>query len=239
MPKTNILFFIPSPRDIPEVRQPIVDIIYPDYDVIWFKYFNELEAYQKARKYFLESERNYDYFCIIPDDLAINKEGIDLLIKELESPTIDLSKYDNQYPVLAGVCNYSYVNEEQMTLVAASISSTTSSYLLSFGQLEKMPDRIIKCAWIGFSCQFIHRSVLEQIDFKSHTDLGIDNMFSDSIIKKKIPQYILKDAKFVHYKGLSVQYKSSLSTNPDIIFTGVYRPYVIFHDSQRKKQENS
>jgi hypothetical protein len=234
MPKPNILFFVPSPRDIPEVRQPIVDILYPDHDVIWFKYFQELDAYQKARKYFLESERNYDYFCIIPDDLGINKEGIDLLLNELENPSLDLSKYDNQYPVLAGICNYSYVNSEQMTLVAASVSSTTSAYLLSFGQLEKMSDRIIKCAYIGFSCEFIHRSVMEKIDFKSHAALGMDNIFSDSLVKKKIPQYILKDARFVHYKGLSVLHKSSLSVNPDVIFVGVYKPYVIFHDSKRK-----
>ena len=236
MSKNNILVFVPSPRDIPEVRQPIVDILYPDFDVIWFKYFQELDAYQKVRKYFLESDRNYDYLCIIPDDLAINKEGIDLLLNELENPSLDLSQYQNKYPVLAGVCNYSYINAEQMTLVAASVSSTTSSYLLSFGMLDKMKDSIIKCAWIGFSCEFIHRSVLEQIDFRSHPSLGLDNVFSDSLIKKKIPQYILKTARFTHYKGLSVQYKNALSVNPDVIYSGIYKPYILFHDSQKNKK---
>lgn len=230
----KILFFVPSPRDIPEVRQPIVDILYPDHDVIWFKYFRELDAYQKARKYFLESDQNYDYLCIIPDDLAINQEGIDLLLNELENPSLDLSEYGNRYPVLAGICNMSYINTEQMNQVAASISSTLSQYLLSFSTLEKMPDKIIKCAWIGFSCEFIHRSVLEQIEFRSHSALGMDNVFSDSLVKKKIPQYILKTARFVHYKGLSVQYRSSLSVNPDVIYTGVYKPFVILHKATKK-----
>ena len=229
----KILIFVPSPRDIPEVRQPIIDILYPNFDVIWFKYYQELDAYQKARRYFLESDRDYEYLCVIPDDLAINREGIDLLLNELENPSLDLSQYKNQYPVLAGICNYSYMNAEQMALVAASISSTTSSYLLTFNMLDKMKDSIIKCAWIGFSCEFIHRSVLEQIDFRSHSALGLDNVFSDQLVKKKIPQYILKTAKFVHYKGLSVQYKSALSTNPDVTFTGVYKPYVIFHSAKK------
>ena len=230
----KILFFVPSPRDIPEVRQPIVDILYPDHDVIWFKYFQELDAYQKARKYFLESDQNYDYLCIIPDDLAINQEGIDLLLNELENPSLDLSEHGNRYPVLAGICNMSYINTEQMNQVAASMSSTLAAYLLSFSTLEKMPDKIIKCAWIGFSCEFIHRSVLEKIEFRSHSALGMDNVFSDSLVKKKIPQYILKTARFVHYKGLSVQYRSSLSVNPDVIYTGVYKPFVILHKATKK-----
>lgn len=230
----KILFFVPSPRDIPEVRQPIVDILYPYFDVIWFKYFRELDAYQKARKYFLESDQNYDYLCIIPDDLAINREGVDLLLNELENPSLDLSEYGNKYPVLAGICNMSYINTEQMNQVAASMSSTLSQYLLSFSTLGKMPDKIIKCAWIGFSCEFIHKDVLKVIDFRSHNMLGIDNVFSDSLAKKKIPQYILKTAKFVHFKGLSVQYKASLSTNPDVLYTGVYKPYCIFHSAKKK-----
>lgn len=227
------MFFIPSPRSIPEVKQPIVDLLYHQHDVLWLKYYPELEAYRKARSFFLNSPEKYDYFCIIPDDLAINQDGLHQLFRELDNPTIDLSQYNctdggQNYPVLAGVCNYSYLSEEQMNKVPASISSTLSHYMLDFDTLERMKDRIIKCAWIGFSCQFIYRSVLEQVDFKQYPDLGLDNTFSDSIIKKKIPQFLLKTAKFVHYKGLSAKYRTALSVNPDIIYQGIYKPYVIF-----------
>ena len=109
----------------------------------------------------MESPENYEYFLILPDDLAINKEGIDLLLNELENPSLELSEYGNKYPVLSGICNLSLdTNTEQMNQVAASISSTLSMYLLSFSNLEKMKDKVIKCAWIGFSCEFIHCSVL-------------------------------------------------------------------------------
>jgi hypothetical protein len=229
--RNRFLFFLPSPRDIPEFKQPVVDLLYGKHDCIWFKYYPELEAYQKARNYFLNSPKNYDYICLIPDDLAINEDGLKNLFRELENPSLDLQEWGGNYPVLAGICNYSYTNEEQMEKVCASLSSTTSSYLLTFSALEQMQDTIIKCAYIGFSCEFIHRSVLEKIDFKRYPDLGLDNAFSDQLVKKKIPQYIHRLAKFTHYKGLSVKYRTALSVNPDVIYTGVKKPSVIFVDA--------
>jgi hypothetical protein len=240
--RNKFLFFIPSPRDIPEFKQPIVDLLYNKHDCIWFKYYPELEAYQKARNYFLNSPKNYDYLCIIPDDLGINEDGLKKLFRELENPSLDMAGGEwggHNYPVLAGICNYSYINEDQMEKVAASLSSTTSSYLLTFSALEQMQDTIIKCAYIGFSCEFIHRSVLEKIDFKRYPDLGLDNAFSDQLVKKKIPQFIHKGARFVHYTGLSVKYRQALSTNPDVIFTGVKKPSVIFVDSGVKEEETN
>ena len=229
--RNSFLFCVMSPRDIAEVKQPIVDLLYGKHDVLWMKYYPELEAYQKARSYFLNSPKNYTYFVILPDDLGINEDGLKKLFRELENPSIDLAEWGGNYPVLAGICNLSYTNEEQMEKVAASVSSTLSQYLLTFRALEGMADSVIKCAWIGFSCEFVHRSVLEKIDFKSYPSLGIDNTFSDSLVKKKIPQYILKTAKFVHYKGLSVQFRNALSTNPDVTYVGKYKPHVIYVDS--------
>lgn len=229
--RNKFLFFVPSPRDIPEFKQPVVDLLYGKHDVIWFKYYPELEAYQKARNYFLNSPKKYDYLCIIPDDMAINEDGLKKLLRELENPSLDMVEWGGNYPVLAGICNLSYTNEDQMGKVAASMSSTLSQYLLTFRALEGMEDTVIKCAWIGFSCEFVHRSVLEKIDFKHYPSLGIDNTFSDSLVKKRIPQYILKTARFVHYKGLSVKYRSALSTNPDVTLVGVKKPHVIYVDS--------
>lgn len=226
--RNKFLFFVPSPRDIMEVKQPIVDLLYQKHDVLWMKYYPEIEAYRKARAFFLNSSEKYDYFCILPDDMALNEDGLNQLFRELDNPSIELSQYGGNYPVLAGVCNLSCLNEKQMQTVCASISSTTSQYLLDYPTLEKLPDRIIKCAWIGFSCQFIHRSVLEQIDFKQYPELGLDNAFSDSLVKKKLPQYILKTAKFIHYKGLSAKFNGALSVNPDQILVGKYKPRVIF-----------
>lgn len=237
--RNKFLFFVPSPRDIPEVKQPIVDLLYQKHDVLWLKYYPELEAYQAARTYFLNSPEKYDYFCILPDDMAINKDGLHQLFKEIENPSIDLSPYPfgdgKNYPVLSGICNFSYLSPEQMERTVCSISSVTSQYLLDFKDLDEMTDRVIKVAFVGFSCTFIHRSVLQKINFERIPDLGLDSSLADALIKRKIPQFMLKTARFVHYKGLSVNHRTALSVNPDVIFTGVYKPHVIFVPKEKAK----
>lgn len=243
--KSNILFFIPSPRHIPEVKQPIIDLLYGKHDVIWMKYFKELDAYRKAREFFLLIPEKYDYFCIIPDDLVINQKSINILLDELVNPTINLKEFGGKYPVLAGICNLSYSNDEEMSKIAAAkrvIPDENNNqkrievvwdHFIKFKELESITDKIIQCLWIGFSCQFIHRSVLEKIQFRQpdHTG-GLDTFFSYDLRDLQIPQYIHKQARFLHLKGLSSQFRDVLSCSPDVIYTGVYDPHIIYVDKE-------
>ena len=242
----NILFFIPSPRCIPEVKTPIIDLLYGNYDVIWMKYMKELDAYRKARQFFLLSSKNYEYFCIIPDDLVLNKKAFDTLLEELNNPTVKLEEFGGKYPVLAGICNLSYVNDEEITKIAASKRVIADNkdrkrievvwdHFIKFKELESIPDIIIQCLWIGFSCQFIHRSVLEKIEFRQpEPSGGLDTFFSYDLRNLSIPQFINKNARFIHLKGLSSQFRDILSVNPDIIYTGVYDPHIIFVDRDKQ-----
>jgi hypothetical protein len=243
--KNKYLFFIPSPRSIPEVKQPIVDILYGKHDVIWMKYFEELDAYRFARDFFLKSEKDYTYFCIIPDDLVINQKGIDILFNELNNPSLELAKFDGVYPVLAGVCNLSYTTDLELSKIAAAQAiipdpSYQNAALLwdsfiKFKDLDGFMYDIIRCLFIGFSCEFIHRSIIEKFEFRrpDHTG-GLDTFLSYDLKTNKIPQFIHKKARFLHLKGLSSRIRNAISVNPDVIYTGVYEPQIIYVDSDKK-----
>jgi len=90
----NALIFIPAPREIDQVTQKIKEILYQDYNVLWIKYTPELEAYRKARAFFLKCTKKYEYFCIVPNDLILNKENFDILVTELQN---------KHYDVLSGI----------------------------------------------------------------------------------------------------------------------------------------
>lgn len=245
----KILFFIPSPREIPEVRKPIKEILYNRFDVIWFKYYDEVEAYRLARSYFLNDSKQYDYLCIIPDDLVINRKGIDLLLNELENPSIDLFDYGERYPVLSGICNQGFVNinEYNRMLVSGLVISPTGDpkdktilypNFTPRKELMKYPNDIMQFLYVGFSCEFIHRNVIKGVPFREKDEeggrraTGIDVYFSRDLEDLGIPQYIHRQAQFIHLRGLSVQFARSISVNPDIIFTNKYKKFIKFVPSK-------
>jgi hypothetical protein len=240
---------VPSPRDIHEVKEQIVNLLYGKFDVIWFKYYKELDAYQKAQQFFLNHRKRYDYLCIIPDDLILNYDSLSLLLNELENPSISLPEFGHKYPVLAGICNISYTNNEQMEKVAASqvvIQDERNKrftvfwdHFLKFDELDRFQSDLIQVIFVGFSVEFIHRKVLEKIRFRhdnpERPSSGIDTFFSYDCRDLKIPIFIHRKASFVHLKGLSTIQQhhkiALLSTNPDVIYSGVYKQQVIFVDS--------
>ena len=247
--KMKYLFFIPTPRNIPEFRKPVVDLLYSRFDVIWFKYYPEIEAYTKARNYFLKSPKNYEYFVILPDDLILNENGLNTLINELENPSLDMVEWGGHYPVLAGCCNMSYINQNEYEKIAAKqivVQPTKNPRdrsilfpnFITRTDLNMLPNDIIQCMWIGFSCEFIARPVLESIPFRGldthgYPSGGIDQFFSEDLESIGVPQFIHRKAFFTHLKGLSVQYKKSISTNPDVIYVKRYKKFIKFRSADK------
>lgn len=239
---------MPSPRDIVEVRKPITDLLYGKYDVLWMKYFKEGEAYERARNFFLNSPKKYEYLVILPDDMIINQKGLDILMKEIQKPTLQgIKKYD----VLAGVCCNSLVNDQEADRIAATLTTIPLTPIpqlstmppwnnyLTFTILDKMEDKIIKCKYIGFSFYFIHRKIVEKIPFRRpatghESAKGVDIFFSADLHESGIDQYIHKDARFVHLKGWSTRNFGGLSTNPDVLLVGKYPPVAIFRPQKIK-----
>jgi len=237
------LFFIPSPRNIPEVKNEIVANIYKKHDVIWLKYYREIDAYKKARQFFLTSAENYDYLVIIPDDLLVNTQAFENLMAEIEKPSIDVKKYD----ILAGICNSSYINSEQMGQIAASnVELPTPDktggvllwpHMIKFADLEKRKENILRCKFIGFSFYFIHKNVVRDIPFRvdnpDRQQGGVDVFFSADLNAQGIDQYIDKRSRFVHLRGLSAQNMKSISVNPDVMLVGKIKPHTILVKRER------
>ena len=227
---------IPSPRDIQLFKNIVMEVLYPRFDVLWLKYYPEIEAYQKARRFFLNSKQKYTHFVILPDDLIVNREGIDILINEIENS-------GRFYPVLSGICNYSCIPHQSTRTVSAkmvipdSINGKKSSIsfidqFITFQELDFLNDDVFQVLFNGFSCEFIHRHVLENVDFRTEKVQrgGIDTYFSFDLESLGISQYIHKKARFLHLKGFM-----NSEINTERIYTGEKPPTTIFHDYETRK----
>lgn len=192
----NILFFIPSPRDLDIVTQKVKELLYPDYDVLWIKYAPELEAYKKAREFFLAAPKKYEYFCIVPDDLILNPEGLDLLLIELAT-----KKYD----VLSGICNVSCQNHQYLDMGAATLTempTATRVKWVTFPESDKFDPPIKKVIFAGFPVTFIHRKIMEKIDFTRNNPVNsLDLELAIALEEAGIDQFVHFGAKFLHLKG--------------------------------------
>ena len=71
---------MPSPRDIPKVKQAWSKL---PYDKFIVKYKNQKEAYAEGREFFLSHEE-YTHIVICADDLVIKPEDLETLLKHVE-----------------------------------------------------------------------------------------------------------------------------------------------------------
>jgi hypothetical protein len=196
--RLNCLCFIPSPREIDLTTQKIKEILYPDFDVLWMKYTPELEAYSKAREFFLRAPKKYEYFCIVPDDLVLNKESFDKLVKTLE---------EKKYDVLSGICNVSCQNHQYLDMGAACITEMPTQTRVKWVDLretDKYDPPIRKVIFAGFPVTFIHRDVMERVDFtRNNPENSIDMELAYVLEEEGIDQYVHFGAKFLHLKGVN------------------------------------
>lgn len=199
MNKVNPLIAIPSPRNIKVVKDCHDNL--DGYDRLWMKdNFNELQAYEILRNYFLE-HKEYTHFVIAPDDLLIPVSAFEKLVA-------DLNKKD--YPVLSGICNFNcerfitydmdlavdYNHKNGVEYLLQNEVPHYKHYLKS-GQLKG----IKRVAFAGFSLAFIRRDILERVPFGTKAR-GIDSDYSYKLLLEKIDQYIDFDARCLHLKGI-------------------------------------
>ena len=197
--KINPLICLPSPRDIPVVKEALDEI--KDYDKLWMKYFyDELKAYELMRNYFLE-HKEYTHLAIMPDDLFLDPESFYKLIE-------DLKKRD--YPVLSGIANFNCDKFEtyDIDLAIDYNHSNGREHLMA----NEIPNReyyakagtnkgIKKVAFAGFPLTFIRRDVVEKIPFRS-LGRGIDTSFCVDCLRNRVDQYVDFDARSLHLKGI-------------------------------------
>src|SRR6476620_1344884 len=80
-PTVNLLIINPSPRKI-KLFEAKLNILNTKYDILREKNnFNEVEAYNNCRDYFL-SHTEYTHMAILPDDLLVDLKHVDKLVDD-------------------------------------------------------------------------------------------------------------------------------------------------------------
>jgi len=162
------------------------------------------------RKWFLD-HTEYTHLVICPDDLIIEKQHVDALIAVLE---------DNNYPVLAGVCNVNMADKKHLLSITENLPHpqrwVPARNQLGWRWYSWIPENRIfdppvqAFLFSGFACQFLRRDVVKRyrfIDdakFNGTPDLitgAIDVMFSNTCAIEKIPIMADTRVRMQHLKS--------------------------------------
>lgn len=208
----NLLIINPSPRKI-KLFEAKLEILNTKYDILREKYnFNEVEAYNNCRDYFL-SHPEYTHMAILPDDLLVDLKHVDRLVEDLE-------KYD--YDVLSGISNFAmssknfwnrmtcieYNNYGAVDQLAKTARFDYFNQVMTRERYDKLkeemvnkPNRIIRVALSNFPFTIAKRSVIEKFEFGMSL-MGVDTVFFQSCINNGIATYADLDVQMVHIKGI-------------------------------------
>ena len=216
------MLFMPSPRDIPDVKKLWHKL---PYDKFIVKYKPQLESYTNGREFFLKHDE-YTHLIICPDDLEIHGEGIEQLIEDVE-------KYD--YQTISGICN---IDESQMDTYAiqplGSCNYKNNQVAVNYGawyMKEKKPiipeNNIFEVGHSGFCCQIISRELMKKVSWRGATRTGInmegnfDWQFSRDCNKLGVP--IMVDKRVFGYHRRTEQYDKA-----KIVKTGKINGYSVW-----------
>jgi hypothetical protein len=185
---TTTLIGIPSPRDIPDVLEAMRKI---ECDKIWAKYYNEYDAYQHIRNFFLKYTK-YTHLVIIPDDLVVTP---------LHFGWLRFKSYSCNYPVLSGTCNAAY-NTERDKFVCRKNSANDPPMPKEELDAFANKDPVQEMAFEGFACCFIRRDVVEKIDFRGmFTKTAFDLTFAEDCKRQGIPVMVDTRIRILHLRN--------------------------------------
>jgi len=210
------LLFIPSPRDIPEVKESISKL---KIDKLWIKYHKQEEAYKMARDIFLSEQMNdYTHFIIHPDDMLSTQRDLEYLL---------LSSSDS---VMSGWCintiqdNWQELNHTNMSYTITWDTPRRKTYesynfipVKDVIKLLQDGRAVIKVKFAGFALQLIPRDIIEQIPFSADHDCCVDTCFSLDCDVQGVDQFINLRVRTKHLKR-----------KVDEIQTGKKEPKIIF-----------
>jgi hypothetical protein len=196
----KLLLFMPSPRDIPQVKQHWVSL---PHDKLIEKYKTQIDAYSDAKKFFLKHVE-YTHLCVCPDDLEITPVVLKVLVD-------DVTRYD--YPVVSGYCplqeNQPDIYNLQMEIyLDETAPRKPKGHWIEKEQMEEMP-RFFEVKHAGFGCTIIRRDAFEKCRFTSTqfpdgaTHGGnFDYAFCQDMFRNKIPIIVDKSCWFQHWRLL-------------------------------------
>lgn len=197
------LLVIFKPRSIPEFDEAIEKI--NGISKLWLKYFPQPEAYDRARKFFLNSD--YTHFIILPDDLIVTQENVDAIVN-----------YEKSYDSISGWCNN---NGRDDTNIDTNISAflppdppRTATYegyrWFKIAYFESLLDRLkdeeelltMPVLHQGFALSRLSRKLIEQVPFRTDAGCCVDSCLSLDLMKFRIgiTQYVDLRIRMRHMK---------------------------------------
>ena len=220
----NPLVFIPSVRDLPEIKEAVDKL---PYSTLWVKYMNQDQAYTIGRNLFLNlGKHDYTHLIIVPDDLIVTEDQIEQLFD------------DSEYHVISGWCVHGKTKDPRVGL------DTNLSYHLFTGEPSKgeyedykhitveevnrilndpgPTDHPIKeVKFSGFAPTIIPRIIVDLIPFRTSEGCCVDSCFAQDLDKKGIPQFVDFRVKTIELKASDLDIYGHLGKKqPDIILNG-------------------
>ncbi len=197
--KIKPLIFIPSPRDIPEVKR-LWHII--PFDKFIVKYKPHLEAYNLGTEFFRRNTK-YTHFIVCADDLEVTPEAINHLLN-------DIKKFE--YETICGICNVDEVSKDTYVVQPLGCDYSRKGPLTTFEawyhkeDKPKLPDEdIIEVGYAGFPCQIVSRNLFEKVSWKGATGQGnFDWQFAKDCYGLGVP--IMCDTRVKLYHRRQQQY---------------------------------
>jgi hypothetical protein len=192
------LLFLPSPRDIPEVKESVDKL---KIDKLWVKYYPQEEAYQTARNFFLY---NYEYTHLVihPDDLIATQDNLEWIL---------LTTGDDR--VMSGWCintikdNWQELNDTNISYNLPHDPPAEGVYedfnFIPVKDIETLLSQgtaIIKVKFAGFALCCIPRTIVEQIPFRGDDDCCMDSTFSLDLEAQLMEQFVNMRVRTQHLK---------------------------------------
>lgn len=157
----NPILFIPSPRDIPEVKKwwPLLP-----YDKFIVKYTPQLSAYTQGKVFFL-SHPEYSHLVMMPDDLEVPPDKLEQLRDRMQFHKLKvisgISNIDEDRPDMWTAqplgCNFELDHPPSHLWYNRENSKHFSAKLTTEGMMQ--------VGHVGFSCEIIERSVFEKVSW--------------------------------------------------------------------------
>ena len=163
-------------------------------DKLWMKFYPQGEAYSLARQWFLD-HKEYTHFVTLPDDLLATQKAIDILSDDADN---------GGYGVISGWCNNTaWITNNIYTDFSFTLPpiQTKEWHPYNFARIEsilKYKQNIIPVPFQGIALTFLHRSILEQIPFR--TDIPQDIGLAHDLVQKGMGQYVDLRARMIHLR---------------------------------------
>jgi hypothetical protein len=153
----NILIGIPSPRDIGLFKEHTAKL---KPDRLWIKYHESYDAYMFMMDYFLQ-HIEYDYLCVLPDDLLVTQKDIDILTEDIR---------DYECPVVCGYCNMDARRTDLTNICVDDLVDPLNTYARHDWLLSDSPllqgKKPFKVKFAGFPLMMIRNDILNKIPFR-------------------------------------------------------------------------